>query len=85
MIAVAFSPDAKTLATCCEDGFVYLWNTATGQEITRLRVHSDIFAKIQFSADGRKLAAVTLSDGKAATGGTQYAAHVFIWAGLEGD
>ena len=81
----AFTPDAKTLATFCNDNFVYLWNLKTGQEITRLKIPFGEFAKVQFSADGRKLAAVTFSDAKDDDNGTQYTAHVFIWSGMEGD
>ncbi len=82
---VTFAPDARTLASCCDDGFVYLWISELAQEITRLKVPFDAFAKIRLSADGRKLAVVTISDTKDGNPGTQYTADVFIWSGLEGD
>ena len=81
---VAISPDAKTSAAFCGES-VCLWNLKTGQEITRLNGPFGEFVKLQFSADGRKLAAVTRSDGRDDDHGTQYQAHVFIWSGVEDD
>jgi WD40 repeat protein len=65
---VAFPPYARTLAAFCEDSFIYLWSLKTDQEVTRLRGPFGEFAKIQFSANGRKLATITFSDGNAGHG-----------------
>jgi WD40 repeat protein len=37
VVSVAFSPDSKIIAAADEEGFIYLWQTATGQRITTLR------------------------------------------------
>jgi WD40 repeat protein len=58
----AFSPDEKTLATACGDRAVCLWNIASGQELARLATRPGPIAKIQFSADGRRLAVVSHAD-----------------------
>ena len=35
--SVAFSPDSKIIAAADEDGFIYLWQTASGQRVITLR------------------------------------------------
>src|SRR5215813_12201229 len=37
VVAVAFSPDSKIIAAADEQGFIYLWRTATGKRITTIR------------------------------------------------
>lgn len=56
--AMACSPDSGALAVAA-DGKVTLWHAETGQELATLHVDrkGDVIA-LQFSADGRKLAAV---------------------------
>jgi WD40 repeat protein len=77
---VAFSADRSTLATVCNDGVVYLWNTRTRQEIARLPTHSGLGVKVQFSPSGRQLVAITRTNIA-----TQEKAHVFVWSGVEGE
>jgi WD40 repeat protein len=59
---VAFSTDGKTLASACDDGFIKLWNLATGREVITFK--AAVGARfINFSPDGRTLAAGGGSDG----------------------
>src|SRR5262249_37843952 len=57
VVAVAFSPDSKIIAAADEQGFIYLWQAATGKRIATLRSPrgADVDA-IAFSPDGRLLA-----------------------------
>ena len=52
--ALAFSPEAKSLAAPCGDGWIRLWDLATGSEIRRL---ASFARQLVFSPDGRTLAA----------------------------
>ncbi|HEY8983180.1 MAG TPA: caspase family protein [Streptomyces sp.] len=55
VLAVAFSPDSKTLASGSSDGIVRLWNIATGHSTALPRVADNIDA-VAFSPDGKTLA-----------------------------
>src|SRR5215475_329706 len=56
--SVAFSPDSKIIAAADEDGFIYLWQTASGQRVITLRSPGDAAVDaIAFSPDGQLLAA----------------------------
>ena len=57
VVSVAFSPDSKIIAAADEEGFIYLWQTATGQRITTLRNPRGDINAIAFSPDGKLLAA----------------------------
>ncbi len=94
---VTFSPDGKTLATCCGDRTVYVWNVASGQEIARLVTRPGNLIKVQFSSDGRRLAVVcqsgltpnsidyTYQDGTHITSFNTSTVQVTIWSGVEGE
>jgi RNA polymerase sigma factor (sigma-70 family) len=53
--ALAFSPDSKWFASAGSDGAVYVWETATGQEVLRLPSHEASVSTVAFSPDGRTL------------------------------
>jgi RNA polymerase sigma factor (sigma-70 family) len=56
-LAVAFSPDGKTLAASNEiDHLIYLWETLTGKERSRLVGHQGAVWSLAFSPDGLRLA-----------------------------
>jgi WD40 repeat protein len=76
---VAFSPDGNTLATACADGVVYLWNVRTGEEITRFETRAGVGIKVQFSANGRRLAAIFRADEIALSSAQTWTAHLYIW------
>ncbi|MFN6219299.1 MAG: pentapeptide repeat-containing protein, partial [Aphanizomenon sp.] len=56
VLAVAFSPDGKVLATGEKDGRVRLWNVITGKELLTLRGHSSGVISVAWSGDSLTLA-----------------------------
>jgi RNA polymerase sigma factor (sigma-70 family) len=59
IVAVAISPDGKTLASGCMDKTVRLWNLATGKLLRPLRGRRDNYLahySLAFSPDGNQLA-----------------------------
>lgn len=56
VLAVAFSPDGKTLATGGADRVVSLWDLGNGREAIRYVGHADSVRALAFSPDGKTLA-----------------------------
>ena len=57
--SVAFSPDGMRLASASYDGFVRLWDAATGTEIRQFVGHTDGVTSVAFSPDGMRLASAS--------------------------
>jgi WD40 repeat protein len=55
ILALAFSPDGKLLATGDVNGEIYLWDIATGEPILCCRGHAGWVHGITFSHDGKML------------------------------
>jgi WD40 repeat protein len=62
VLAIAFSPDARQIASGGIDGTVRLWDTATGTPLRTLAGHTGHVHSVAFSPDGRQIASAS-SDG----------------------
>jgi WD40 repeat protein len=69
VVAVAYSPDGKTIASACSDGIGRLWHAATGQELFVVENRRGrAITSLAFTADGRLLVAgKAFPDGRAIT------------------
>jgi WD40 repeat protein/serine/threonine protein kinase len=56
VLAVAFSPDGRQIASGGDDKIVKLWDVATGREIFTLQGHTKRVESVAFSPDGRQIA-----------------------------
>ena len=52
LLAVAFSPDSKTVATGSKDNTAKLWDAATGACRATLSEHGSYGTAVKFSPDG---------------------------------
>jgi hypothetical protein len=55
VMAVAFSPDGKTLTSCGWDPTVRLWEVATGKECARYEGHRGWIASVAWSKEGKRI------------------------------
>jgi WD40 repeat protein len=55
-LAVAFSPDGKTLATGGDDKCIRLWDAATGNATKAILAHPGAVSRIAYFPDGKKFA-----------------------------
>lgn len=62
VVAVAFSPDGRWLASGGMDNVVRLWDAKSGKLVRALMGHTDVINDVAFSPDGRQLASAS-SDG----------------------
>jgi WD40 repeat protein/tRNA A-37 threonylcarbamoyl transferase component Bud32 len=58
VLAVAFAPDGRTLATAGQDRTVRFWDAATGEHLTTVAHPAAAVGALAFSPDGRMLATV---------------------------
>jgi hypothetical protein len=62
VLAVAFAPDAKTLASAGWDETVRVWDVAHGKELRKLKAHRYMVGSVAFAADGEMLVSFGASD-----------------------
>src|SRR5262245_2822913 len=55
VLALAFAPDGKTLASVSSDGSLRLWETASGRELRRFLGHKGEVRCVAFAPDGKSL------------------------------
>jgi WD40 repeat protein len=59
VLAVAFSPDGKTIAAAGREGIVYVYDASDGKLPRRFTGHEDLVRQLAFSPDGKKLASAS--------------------------
>ena len=63
VLAVAFSPDGRRLATACTDAVARIWDVATGAPLVPDLAHDGAVLAVAFSPDGKNVATAG-ADGK---------------------
>jgi glucose repression regulatory protein TUP1 len=58
--SISILPTCRFIAGGCLDGFIRIWNIATGEVVAKLRGHSDSVYAIKFTADGKSLVSGSL-------------------------
>ena len=61
---IAFSPDGNRIVSGSDDRSVRVWNAKTGEQLRKLRGHTNRVTSVAFSADGKRV--VSGSDDKSA-------------------
>lgn len=56
VLALAYSPDGRTLASASDDGTARLWDVATGRQVTKLQSPEERAICVAFAPDGKTLA-----------------------------
>ena len=56
VLAIAYAPDGKTLASAGRDATIRLWHPETSQHLATLIGHGGLVTSIAFSPDGKQLA-----------------------------
>src|SRR5262249_46174202 len=60
VMAVAWSPDGKLVASGSEDGSIQVWDAATGARVVSYMGHHDAVSAVAWSPDGKYIASGAL-------------------------
>jgi WD40 repeat protein len=58
--SVVWSPDGKSVASADWEGYVRVWDVATGKQTAVFKGHTSWVTSVAWSPDGKKLASVGL-------------------------